>query len=193
MSQRPRGPHVVAGEAREPPHLGEREQIGNDRFAARCSRWRGRDADRRNSCRFADRSAPPTDRCCRETTRTRAAASARHSRLPSARQAASAGGDRGGRFERLLVKRHAGCWRLAPKLCEPTGRKKPASLVCNDMSQRSDLKPAAVYAGVPVEAPVTIKACGKRALSYASSSSNHTQSCVSTDDSMETNLSASRC
>ena len=48
------------------------------------------------------------------------------------------------------------------------------------------------YAGTRMAIPATIRACGKRALSYASPSSNHTQSLVSTSDRMCINLSARR-
>ncbi len=52
-----------------------------------------------------------------------------------------AGGNRRRRLDRLLVER-VGRWRILPKLSEPTGLKYPDDVVCSDMSQRSDRRPA---------------------------------------------------
>src|SRR5271165_7146413 len=58
------------------------------------------------------------------------------------------------------------------------------------MSHRNDRRPASTYAGVSVVTPVWINACGRRALSYASTSSNQTQSLVFIVDNAAINLSA---
>jgi hypothetical protein len=52
-----------------------------------------------------------------------------------------------------------------PKLSEPTGRNTPAAEVCCVISQRNVRIPAAMKVGAPTATPVTMSACGRRALS----------------------------
>jgi hypothetical protein len=92
-------------------------------------------------------------------------------RRHSARSAA-ARRNRCQRLDWLLIK----CFRAPGGAVEAFGPtialKHPDDAVCSDMSQRSDRRPTSTYGRVWVVSPVWIRAWGRRALSYASTSSN---------------------
>ena len=157
------------------------------------SRSGGRDAARRGSCRSRGRPAAATDRCCRGTRRMRAP------RRPSIRdrhrRAMPQGRPRSSPWLPAAADRTPAAAGAARRnSCVPTGRNRPAGVVCSVMSQRKDRKP-----GLDIgrrrrshvrsrSAPAAGARCRR-----TSPSSNQTQSCVSTTDRMDISLSASSC
>src|SRR5258708_36161496 len=71
-----------------------------------------------------------------------------------------------------------------------TGLEHPDDVVGSGMRQLGDRRPTSTYGRVWVVRPVWISAWGRRALSYASRSSNQTQSLVSIAEIRDIILSA---
>ena len=86
--------------------------------------------------------------------------------------------DEGGGVERLLVARPRGRARVRWRPRCPVSRSVPSTRPDSSPSQRSAFRPVSVRSSRPSAAPPTMSACGRRALSYVSESSNQCQSAV---------------